>query len=82
MLASFGLAAAPAYANTTNPTSYTVTPYAAGVAGTPKTITGNPPATSTTVSGLTAGTSYTFTVKAANVAGTGPESAQSRAAAG
>jgi Domain of unknown function (DUF4082)/Fibronectin type III domain/Bacterial Ig domain len=63
----------------TNPTSYTVTPWAAGVAGTPKTITGNPPTTSTTVSGLAAGTSYTFTVKAANVAGTGPESSASNA---
>jgi hypothetical protein len=60
-----------------NPTSYVVTPYKAGVAQTPKTVTGTPPATSTTVSGLTAGTSYTFTVRAANGAGTSPESAPS-----
>ncbi len=60
-----------------NPTSYVVTPYKAGVAQTPKTVTGTPPATSTTVSGLTAGSSYTFTVKASNGAGTSPESAPS-----
>jgi hypothetical protein len=62
-----------------NPTSYLVTPYRAGVAQTPKTVTGNPPATSTTIGGLTAGSSYTFTVKASNGAGTGPESAPSAA---
>ena len=61
------------------PTSYTVVPYVAGVAQTTKTVTGNPPATETTVSGLKAGTSYTFKVKAANAAGTGPESAASNA---
>ncbi|HEX4304643.1 MAG TPA: DUF4082 domain-containing protein [Solirubrobacterales bacterium] len=65
----------------TKPTSYVVTPYIAGVAQTAKakTVTGTPPATSATVSGLTAGTSYTFTVKAANSAGTGPESPASNA---
>jgi hypothetical protein len=63
----------------TNPTSYVVTPYLGGVAQTAKTVSGTPPATSTTVSGLTAGGSYTFTVKAANAAGVGPESAASNA---
>jgi hypothetical protein len=59
------------------PTSYTVTPFKAGVAQTPKTLTGSPPATSTTLSGLTAGASYTFTVQAANGTGSGTASAQS-----
>ena len=40
---------------------------------------GTPPATTTTVKGLTPGTSYTFTVKGANVNGNGPESAHSNA---
>jgi hypothetical protein len=59
------------------PTSYTVTPYKEGVAQTTKTITGTPPATETTISGLTAGASYTFTVQAANATGSGAVSAQS-----
>ncbi len=59
------------------PTSYTVTPYKAGVAQTTKTITGTPPATETTISGLTAGASYTFTVGAANGTGSGATSSQS-----
>jgi hypothetical protein len=63
----------------TKPTSYIITPYLLGLPQTAKTITGTPPATSTTVSGLKAGFSYTFTVKAANSAGTGPASAQSNA---
>ena len=49
--------------------SYTITPYVGATAQTPKTITGSPPATSTTVGGLTAGQAYTFTVKAANQSG-------------
>ncbi len=61
------------------PTSYTVTPYKAGVAQTPKTITGTPPATETTISGLTAGASYTFTVQAADATGSGAVSAPSSA---
>ncbi len=63
------------------PTGYTVTPFISGIAQTAsaKTVTGNPPAAETTVSGLKAGTSYTFKVKATNAAGTGPESAASNA---
>jgi hypothetical protein len=58
-------------------TSYVVTPYVGATAGTPKTVTGNPPATSTSFGELAAGTGYTFTVKASNGAGTSAESAPS-----
>ena len=60
-------------------TSYTVTPYVAGVPQQSTTVSGSPPATSTTVTGLTNGTSYTFTVSATNVVGTGSASAPSAA---
>ncbi|SES50103.1 Fibronectin type III domain-containing protein, partial [Pedococcus cremeus] len=58
-------------------TSYTVTPYIGTTAQTPTTVTGNPPATTATVSGLTNGTAYTFKVKATNAIGAGPDSAVS-----
>jgi hypothetical protein len=60
-------------------TSYKVTPYIGSTPQAPKTITGTPPATSTTISGLTAGTTYTFKVQAANASGPGPDSAPSNA---
>jgi N,N-dimethylformamidase beta subunit-like, C-terminal/Domain of unknown function (DUF4082)/Fibronectin type III domain len=59
--------------------SYKITPYIGSTAQTAKTITGSPPATSTTVSGLTNGTAYTFSVQASNPTGSGPESARSSA---
>jgi hypothetical protein len=61
------------------PTSYVITPYIGSTAQTTKTITGTPPATQTTVSGLSAGSSYTFTVTAVNGAGSSPESSASNA---
>jgi hypothetical protein len=56
------------------PTSYKITPYIGSTAQTPKTITGSPPATSASVTGLTSGTTYTFTVQAVNPNGSGPVS--------
>ena len=60
-------------------TGYTATPYIGTTAQTPTTVTGNPPDTSVTVSGLTNGTAYTFKVSATNAVGTGPASAESNA---
>ena len=60
-------------------TSYTVTPFKGSTAGTPVTVSGSPPASTATVTGLTNGTAYTFTVKATNSIGTGPASANSNA---
>ena len=60
-------------------TSYTVTPYIGATAQTPRTVTGSPPATTTTVTGLANGTAYSFRVSATNASGTGPESAASGA---
>ena len=57
--------------------SYKITPYVGATAQTPKTITGSPPATTTTVTGLTTGTTYRFTVQALNPNGGGPVSPQS-----
>ena len=42
-------------------------------------MTGTPPATTRTITGLTAGTSYTFTVQAINPGGAGPVSSPSNA---
>ena len=58
-------------------TKYTVTPFIGSTAQTPVTVTGNPPATTTPVNGLTNGTSYTFTVSATNATGAGPASSPS-----
>jgi hypothetical protein len=60
-------------------TSYTITPYIDGAPQTASTVTGSPPATGTTIGGLTNGTAYTFTVTATNALGSGPPSAASNA---
>jgi hypothetical protein len=60
-------------------TSYTVTPYVGSTAQPSTTVSGNPPATTATIGGLSNGTSYTFTVSATNAVGTGPASSPSAA---
>ena len=60
------------------PTKYTITPYRR-VLRRRRSLSGTPPATSATVTGLTAGSSYTFTVTASNSAGSGPASEPSNA---
>jgi len=59
--------------------SYTITPYLAGAAQPPTTVSGSPPPTTASVGSLTPGASYTFTVTAANANGAGPASAASNA---
>jgi hypothetical protein len=61
------------------PTKYTITPYIGTTAQPATAITGAPPATGATITGLTPGTSYTFTVTASNSGGSGPASEHSNA---
>ncbi|HWX44563.1 MAG TPA: Ig-like domain-containing protein, partial [Solirubrobacteraceae bacterium] len=59
--------------------AYTVTPYIGSKAQPTTTVSGSPPATNVTISGLTGGTTYTFTVQASNADGSGAVSEPSNA---
>ena len=59
------------------PSEYRVTPYISGEAQASMAITGAPPATSATFTGLKGGSTYTFTVQAVNSSGPGPVSGKS-----
>ncbi|MBG0738894.1 fibronectin type III domain-containing protein [Paeniglutamicibacter antarcticus] len=60
-------------------TAYTITPYQGATALASVTVTGNPPAATAVITGLTNGTVYTFTVRSTNPLGSSPESAPSPA---
>jgi hypothetical protein len=60
-------------------TQYTVIPYIGATAQATTQVTGTPPLTSATVTGLTAGTAYTFKVVASNPNGSGAASSASSA---
>jgi hypothetical protein len=60
-------------------TTYTITPLMNGVPQPSSIVTGSPPSTSATITGLMNNMSYTFTVSATNVAGTSPQSGPSNA---
>jgi len=58
-------------------TSYTITPFIGTLAQTTTVVSGSPPATTATVTGLLPGVTYTFRIAATNSMGTGPSSAPS-----